>query len=74
MTQLTEKQAYLAMFAFLDKQFSLGCTELGALLGSMALLPDGSPADQALARDWSEAVAAAVSGRADAQFRLGPAA
>ena len=26
--QLTKEQAYLAMYSFLDKQFSLGCKEL----------------------------------------------
>jgi len=65
---LTKEQAYLAMHAFLDKQFSLGCEELGGILGSMSLLPDGSPADPALALDWNDAVAAALSGAVSAQL------
>ncbi|MBB1089101.1 hypothetical protein H4F99_11480 [Lysobacter sp. SG-8] len=69
--QLTQEQAYMAMFVFLDKQFSLGCEELGGILGSMSLLQDGSPADQAFIQDWQEAVAAALSGNAAAQVRLG---
>ena len=69
--QLTPAQAYLAMYAFLDKQFSLGCEELGGILGSMSLLADGSPADQALVQEWQEAVASALSGNVDAQLRLG---
>lgn len=68
--QLTKEQAYLAMYSFLDKQFSLGCEELGSILGSMSLLPDGSPADPALSADWQEAVTAAVSGQVNAQLAL----
>ena len=68
---ITQDQAYLAMYHFLDKHFSLGCEELGGILSSMSLLADGSPADQALVADWKEAVAAAVSGKVDAQLRLG---
>lgn len=41
--QLTQEQAYLAMYAFLDKQFSLGWDELGGILGSMSLLPMAYP-------------------------------
>ncbi len=68
--QLTQDQAYLAMYAFLDKQFSLGCQELGGILGSMSLLSDGSPADRAFVQEWHEAVAAALSGAVDARLRL----
>ena len=70
--QLTQEQAYLAMFSFLDKQFSLGCEELGAILGSMSLLPDGTPADPAFASDWHDAVVAAVSGQVDVKLSLHP--
>lgn len=69
--KLTQDQAYLAMYAFLDKHFSLGCEELGGILSSMSLLADGSPADQAFIQDWQEAVEAAMSGNVDAQLRLG---
>ncbi len=70
--QLTKQQAYLAMYSFLDKQFSLGCEKLGSILGSMSLLADGTPADPALASDWDEAVTAAASGQVDAQLSLQP--
>ena len=69
--QLTQDQAYLAMYAFLDRQFSLGCEELGGILGSMSLLADGSPADQAFVQEWQDAVAAALSGNVGAQLKLG---
>lgn len=68
---LTSAEAYLAMYAFLEKQFDLGCEELGSILGSMSLLPDGSVADPALARDWSEAISLAKAGRVDAWLQLG---
>lgn len=62
MIQLTEHQAYLAMFAFLETQFrSTGSGDIGALLGSLSLLPDGSPADPAHKAEWQAAVAAATS-------------
>lgn len=55
--QRSLKQAYLAMFAFLDQsQKTLGSDDLAALLGEMSLLPDGSPADPGYWREWEEAV------------------
>ena len=70
--QLTSDQAYLAMYSFLGKQFSLGCEELGSILGSMSLLPDGRPADPAFASDWQQAVNEAVAGQVNAQLTLQP--
>jgi hypothetical protein len=69
-TSLTAREAYLAMHAFLQRQYELGWEELGGLLGSMALLADGQVVDPALARDWGEAVAAVKAGTVDAQLRL----
>ena len=69
---LTECQAYLAMHAFLNRQYELGWEELGGILGSMSLLSNGQPADPALAQDWAEAVAAVRKGAVDAQLRLTP--
>ena len=69
---MSNREAYLAMFAFLQQQYSLSPSDdIGALLGSMVLLPDGRPADQALAQDWNEAVARACSGVVDATLQLG---
>ena len=71
MTHLTEQQAYLAMFALLEAQYrSTGSSDLGALLGSMALLPDGSPADAAIKSEWQASVEAAIAGRVNAGFSL----
>ena len=75
--RLTSRQAYLAMFEFLRRHYERGPTdEVGGLLGSLALLPDGQPADPASASDWSEAVAAVLAAEASggytpAAFRLG---
>lgn len=67
---LTEREAYLAMFSFLERQYELGCKELGGILGSMSLLPDGTPADAALWEDWKGSVGAAKAGEVEAQLRL----
>ena len=70
MVNLTDQQAYLAMFRFLDRCRQLGFEKIGSLLGSLSLLPDGQPADQALATDWAAAVRDVVNGRVDAQMKL----
>ena len=67
MATLTEEQAYVAMMYFLDQLYDrTKSDDLGALLGSMSLLPDGSTADAAIAHDWQEAVKYVLNGgRAD---------
>jgi hypothetical protein len=57
MSVMTDKQAYAAMFRFLERLYM--CTksdELGGLLGAMSMLEDGSPADPAIVDDWRQAV------------------
>lgn len=59
---LTSQQAYLAMFAFLEKEFRLtGSDEIGGLLGGMSLLADGAPADPVVAEQWDSAVQHALA-------------
>lgn len=70
MAQLTEKQAYLAMFNFLEHCAQTGWPGLEGLLGSMSLLADGSPVDGAFKRDWEVAVQSALEGDVDAQLSL----
>ena len=73
MTTLTEQQAYLAMFRFLEDIYrATQSDDIGGLLGSMSLLADGAPADSALKEDWASAVRAALEGRVDAGMRPGP--
>ncbi|WP_237228385.1 hypothetical protein [Rubinisphaera sp. JC750] len=68
---MTEQNAYLAMYAFLDALYQ--STEddfLGGLLGSMSLPADGSPADPAIAGEWREAIAKVRDGRIAPFLRL----
>ena len=68
---LTEHEAYLAMYAFLERQWKLrGSDDLAALLGDLSLLPDGSPADPAMKEDWASAVSDSVSGAVSAKLQL----
>ena len=68
--QLNTQQAYLVMWAFLDKQYALGWRNLGGLLGSMSTLTDGTPMDQAFVADWQAAVEAVLAGKVDARVIL----
>jgi len=68
---LTDQQAYAAMFAFLEHWYGMTkSNDVAALLGSLSLLPNGSPADPALASDWSDAVQRAVEGRVNVTMQL----
>jgi hypothetical protein len=54
---LTLKQGYLAMYAFLDSFYSeTKSDDVGGLLGDMSFLADGSTADGAAWSDWLKAV------------------
>ena len=73
MSQLTPAQAYLAMYSFLEAHYQrTKSDDIGALLGSMSLLPDGGSADPAVLHEWQAAVDAALSGSVDAALGLGP--
>lgn len=59
--QLTEKQAYAAMFYYLENLYELTHSDdLGGFLGGMMMLDDGTPADPACWKDWEEAVKKAI--------------
>jgi hypothetical protein len=63
MTVMSEKQAYAAMFHFLEQLYlRTKSDELGGLLGGMSILQDGSPIDPAIGKDWRDAVEYAVNG------------
>jgi hypothetical protein len=63
MSTLTEKQAYAAMYYYLDKIWQrTKWDDLAVLLGDMSLLSDGTPADRAVSGDWKEAVNFALGG------------
>jgi len=62
MSLITEKQAYAAMFQFLDRQYEFRKSDvLGDLLSEMSLLPDGGTADPAVAYHWLRAVNSVVT-------------
>jgi len=67
---MTEKQAYAAMFAFLEAHYKRGPLEgIGWLLSSLALTPAGDSADPAMLYDWKDAVDRALSGDVDVRRR-----
>ncbi len=58
---MTEREGFVAMFKFLEQHWERNGRpdELGALLGSMAMLEDDLPADAGIWGDWLDAVKAA---------------
>jgi hypothetical protein len=55
--KLTLMQAYNAMLSFLeDYYFRFDLHDLGSILGSISLMPDGKPVDPAAWVDWLNAV------------------
>jgi hypothetical protein len=58
---MTEKQAYRAMFFYLDAYFERNPNaELGSVLSDLQFLEDGQPADPAVTQDWNQAVQEAM--------------
>ena len=65
-TMLSVRQAYFVMFEFLRQRYERGPTdEIGGLLGSLSLLPDGQSADAAMLTDFEEAVTAVLAAEAN---------
>lgn len=57
MDSLTVRQAYAAMYAYLETLYErTESDDLGGLLGSMSLLEDEGTADPAAWSDWLDAV------------------
>jgi hypothetical protein len=57
MTDLTKKEAFLAMYSFLEHEYEVSkSNDIGGLLGSMSLLQDGGTADPAVMQDWENAI------------------
>ncbi len=55
---LSEKEAYKAMFLFLEKHYQMtGADDIGALLGVLSLCENNRPGDVALWQDWLDAIA-----------------
>jgi len=69
--KLTKKEAFLAMYSFLESYYQLtDSDDVGGLLGIMSLLEDGSPVDSAISEDWEDAVKNVLSGKVNAKLQL----
>ena len=69
--QITIQQAYAAMYRYLEKLYEqTQADELGGMLGSMSLLPDGQPADPAVWSDWLQAINEAKEGQVNVRLSL----
>ena len=71
-SKLTARNAYVAMFLFLEKCWKqTKSEEIGKLLGGMSLLQDGGSADAAYFHDWMQCVMQVTSGQtSEADIRL----
>ena len=66
---LTPKEAYAAMYAYLEKVYKLTKSDdIGGLLGSMSTLSDGMTADPAVYRDWLECINKVKQGKVDTKL------
>ena len=68
---LTEAQAFQAMYLFLSNYWeSTKSDEIGALLGGLSLLSDGTAADPAYSNEWKKSVQKVLSGPTDINLHL----
>jgi hypothetical protein len=71
METLTDKEAFLAMYSFLEAYYERGKSDdIGALLSGLSLLTDGGTADPGFWKDWLEAIGKAKHGSVDARLIL----
>jgi len=71
MSELTKKEAYLAMYSFLEHEYELTKSDdIGGLLGGMSLLQDGSTADPAAWEDWENTIKKVKAGEIEATLRI----
>lgn len=69
---LSQNEAYLAMFSFLEDYYArTKSDEIGSMLSGMCLMSDGKTMDPAYWEEWQEAVQRAIAGNVDAEMRLG---
>ncbi len=70
-SNLTDKEAFLAMYSFLQHWYEMTKSDdIGSLLGSMSLLEDGRTADPAIESDWLKAIEKALEGEVNAGLVL----
>ena len=64
--ELTEKEAYAAMYAYLVKVYEMTKSDdLGGMLGSMSTLSSGETADPAIWDDWLKCIDDVRKGKVD---------
>ncbi|MFP3709937.1 hypothetical protein SB783_38645 [Paraburkholderia sp. SIMBA_009] len=70
---LTLQEAYLSMFEFIVELYQrTKSDDLGAILGDLSLLEDGTTADPAAWGDWLRCVEKARRGGVDASLVITP--
>lgn len=68
---MSVKEAYIAMYIFLENEYKLtGSSDIGGLLGGLSLLANGSTADPAAWSDWVDAVRKALTGSNDISLKI----
>jgi hypothetical protein len=71
--RISLREAYLAMFEFLDGLYQRTKSDaLGSLLGDLSLLPDGKTADPAAWGDWLRCVEKARRDNVDVSLTITP--
>jgi hypothetical protein len=71
--QITVREAYTAMYLYLERVYGFtGSDDVGGLLGSLSLLPDGQPADPAAWTEWTRAVKGSRASGSNCQLELLP--
>ncbi len=71
MSDLTKKEAYLAMYSFLEHEYEMTKSDdIGGLLGGMSLLQDGGTVDPAALQDWEDAIKKVKAGRINASLSI----
>ena len=68
---LSKKEAYLAMFSFLEDYYQrTQSDEIGSMLSGMCLMKDGKPMDAAYWEEWEQAIQKSINDTVDAAMRL----
>ncbi|MEH2282278.1 MAG: hypothetical protein V7K90_13265 [Nostoc sp.] len=68
---LTEKEAYTAMYAFLVQVYErTQSNDLGGLLGDMSTIEDSETADPAVWHEWLRCVAQVKQGKVDIDLHI----
>jgi hypothetical protein len=67
------KEAYLAMYRFLENEYELtGSDDIGGLLGGMSFLADGSTADPSAWENWLNSIEEIKQGNYSAKLIIKP--